>query len=68
MEKTVKWIKDNIDDICQCGICGTLNDKFNEYCIDCGRHYSNFLDKTWDREQEVAILTETHTDEIILYI
>ncbi len=67
MKKTVSWIKENIKDIVQCGECGSLNFYRNIYCIDC-EIMGPFIDKSWDREQEVKILEESCSDESILYI
>lgn len=68
MQKTVKWIKENINQIVQCEKCGTLNDCNRLFCLDCNADYSNFLDDCWDRQQEVKILSEAYEESAILYI
>lgn len=67
MKKTVDWIKENIKDIVQCQHCGTLNYYENIDCIDCEK-IGPFLDKNWDREQEIEILTETFEGSEVLTI
>ncbi len=65
--KSVKWIKENIQVIKQCGKCGTLNYMMNPNCIDCGT-YEDFINDSWDRDMEVEILEETHNDDTMLFV